>query len=137
MTNLDSIFKSRDIILPTKIHLVKAMAFPWWLRWQSVCPQCQKPRFDPWVGKIPWRRKWQPTPVFLPGKSHGQRSLEGCSPWGRKGLDTTERLTHTEIMQPWKWVLRCKAMSTVDGNGVKKLKKERLGECKHCVFSRC
>ena len=39
--------------------------------------------FNPWVGKIPWRRKWQPTPEFLPGKSHGQRSLVGSSPWGR------------------------------------------------------
>ena len=38
--------------------------------------------FNPWVGKIPWRRKWQPTPVFLPGKSHGQKSLVGYSPWG-------------------------------------------------------
>ena len=40
--------------------------------------------FDPWVGKIPWRRKWEPTPGFLPGKSYGQRSLEGYSPWGLK-----------------------------------------------------
>ena len=40
-------------------------------------------RFDPWVGKIPWRRKWQPTPGLLPGKSHGQRSLEGYCSWGR------------------------------------------------------
>ena len=40
--------------------------------------------FNPWVGKIPWRRKWQPTVVFLPGESLGQRSLEGCSPWGCK-----------------------------------------------------
>ena len=39
-----------------------------------------------------WRRQWHPTPVLLPGKSHGQRSLVGCSPWGRWGLDTTERL---------------------------------------------
>ena len=46
-------------------------------------------RFDPWVGKIPWRRKWQPTPVLLPGKSHGQRSLVGYSPWGRKESDMT------------------------------------------------
>ena len=51
-----------------------------------------EPGFDPWVGKIPWRRKWQPTPVFLPGKSHGRRSLVGYSPWGRKESDTTERL---------------------------------------------
>jgi len=49
--------------------------------------------FDPWVGKIPWRKKWQPTPVSLPGKSHGQRSLVGCSPWGHKESGTTERLT--------------------------------------------
>ena len=45
--------------------------------------------FDLWVGKIPWRRKWQPTSVFLPGKSHGQRSLAGYTPWGCKELDTT------------------------------------------------
>ena len=49
-----------------------------------------RPGFDPWVGKIPWRRAWQPTPVSLPGESHGQRSLVGSSPWGRKELDTTE-----------------------------------------------
>ena len=46
--------------------------------------------FNPWVRKIPWRRKWQPTPVFSPGESHGQRNLVGYSPWGRKELDTTE-----------------------------------------------
>ena len=46
----------------------------------------------PGSGKIPWRRKWQPTPVLLPGESHGGRSLVGYSPWGRKELDTTERL---------------------------------------------
>ena len=50
---------------------------------------------DPWVRKIPWRREWQPTPVFLPGESHGQSSLVGYSPWGHKELDMTERLTHT------------------------------------------
>ena len=45
---------------------------------------------DPRVGKIPWRRKWQPTPVFLPGKSYGQRSLAGYSPWSHNELDMTE-----------------------------------------------
>ena len=45
---------------------------------------------DPWVRKIPWRRAWQPTPVFLPGEFHGQRSLVGCSPCSRKESDTTE-----------------------------------------------
>ena len=57
---------------------------------KKVCLQCRRPGFNPWVGKIPWRRKWQPTPVFLSGKSHGQRSLAGYSPWGHKELDTTE-----------------------------------------------
>ena len=64
----------------------------WWLRWQSVCLQCGRPGFSPWVGKSPWRRKWQSTPVLLPGKSHGQRSLADYSPWGRKESDMTERL---------------------------------------------
>ena len=53
-------------------------------------PQCGRPGFDPWVGKISWTRKWQPTPVFLPGKLHGWRSLVGYSPWGHKESDTTE-----------------------------------------------
>ena len=49
--------------------------------------------FDPWVGNIPWKRKWQPAPVFLPGKFQGQRSLVGYSPWDRKELDITDRLS--------------------------------------------
>ena len=57
-----------------------------------LSPSLSGPRFDPWIGKIPWRRKWQPTPVFLPGESHGQRSLMGYSPRGRKESDTTEQL---------------------------------------------
>ena len=177
MTNLDSMFKSRDITLPTMVRLVKAMVFPVviygcesltclmtvfpvsllnspreWMSvlltaaalapprayrdtadeshcrinkssstmtyshedWDhhsqifgarlritvtslvaqrlSVCLECRRPGFDPWVGKIPWRRKWQPTPVLLPGESHGGRSLVSYSPWGRKESDTTERL---------------------------------------------
>ena len=50
-------------------------------------PPMQETGFDPWVGKIPWRREWLPTPVLLPGKSHGQRSLAGDSPRGRKESD--------------------------------------------------
>ena len=61
---------------------------------------CGRPGFNPWVGKIPWRRKWQPTPVFLPGESHGRRSLVGYSPWGRKEADTTERLHHHHHPSP-------------------------------------
>ena len=54
--------------------------------------------FDPWVEKIPWRRQWQATPVFLPGKSHGQRSLASYSPWGPKELDTTGAAEHACTM---------------------------------------
>ena len=55
--------------------------------------QCRRREFDPWVWKIPWRRKQQPAPVFLPGESHGQRSLEGYSAWGCKESDTPEGLS--------------------------------------------
>ena len=58
-----------------------------------VCLQYRKPGFNSWVRKIPWRRKWQATLVFLPGNSHGWRSLAGYSPWSRKELDTTELLS--------------------------------------------
>ena len=66
-------------------------------------PACQCRRhkrhgFDPWVGKIPWRRAWQPTPIFLPGESHWQRILVSCSPLGHKELDTIEATLHA---QPW------------------------------------
>ena len=56
---------------------------PWGLNCR-VHLQCRRRGFDPWVRKILWRRKWQPTPVFLPGKSHGQRSLAGYSSWDHK-----------------------------------------------------
>ena len=76
--------------------LIRKHWLPWCLRGLSVCLQCRRPGFDPWVGKIPWRRRWQPTPVFLPGESHGQRSLVGYSLRDRKESDTTERLhTHS------------------------------------------
>ena len=60
--------------------------------------QWRRPRFNPWVRKIPWRRAWQPTPVFLPGESHGQRSLVGYSPWDRRESDTTvPPSTHAQV----------------------------------------
>ena len=77
-----------SVILP---HLW-ILCFPEDSHWdleQSICLLCGRPGFDPWVEKIPWRRKWQPTSVFMPGKSHGQRSLAGYSPWGHKELDRT------------------------------------------------
>jgi len=58
----------------------------WWLSGEEPTCQCRRLRFDPWVEKMPWRRKWQPTSVFMPGKSHGQRRPAGYSSWGRKGI---------------------------------------------------
>ena len=70
----------------------------WLPRWysgkESAC-QYKRCRFNPWVGKIPWRRKWQPTPILLPGKFHGQRSLVGYSLWGRKEWDMIEHTYQT------------------------------------------
>ena len=57
-------------------------------------PEMWETGFDPWVGKMPWRRQWHPTPIFVPGESHGQRSLAGFRSWSHKELDMTEQLTH-------------------------------------------
>ena len=54
-------------------------------------------QLDPWVRKIPWRRTWQPTPIFLSGESHGKRGLVDYSPWGHKKLDTTEATEHARM----------------------------------------
>ena len=73
--------------------------------------------FDPWVGKIPWRREWQPTAVFLPGKSHGQRSLAGCSLWGYErighNLGTKQQLALSKFSPPGK--SRCSLSSLPSG----------------------
>ena len=66
------------------------MGFPGGSDGKEPACQCRRLGFNPWVGKIPWSGKWQPTPVFLPGEFHGQRSLPGYSPWGRKESDTKE-----------------------------------------------
>ena len=75
------------------------IVIPWWLSGkESAYQECRRPWFDPWVWKIPWRRKWLPPPVFLLGKSHRQRSLASYSPWGCKELDTTWRLNQTTMI---------------------------------------
>ena len=75
----------------------------------KFCLQCLRPGFNPWVGKNPWRRNWHPTPILLPGKSHGQRSLVGYSPWGRKESDTTGQIylltILLELLCPWTWAI--------------------------------
>ena len=72
--------------------------FPRWFSGKGSACQgkiCKRQRFNPSVGKIPWRRKWQCTPLFLSGKFHGHRSLMDYSPWGGKESDTTE---HTQLV---------------------------------------
>ena len=69
------------------------MGFPGGSDGKASACSAEDPGFDPWVRKVRWRRRWQPAPAFLPGKSHAWRSLAGHSPWGRKESDTTEQLT--------------------------------------------
>ena len=83
---------SKDFYLFCREKSHPPMLPRWFNSKESAC-QCRRRRrcrCDPWVRKIPWRTAWQPTPIFLPGKSHGQRSLAGFSPWGRKESDMIE-----------------------------------------------
>ena len=81
--------------LPVQWQLLKSTRLPQGLRdRESVC-QCKRCRLDPWVGKIRWRRKWQPTPVFLPGESHGWKILAGYSPWDCKESTQLSGFTFT------------------------------------------
>ena len=77
-------------------------------QWVKNLPAIQETPFDPWVTKMPWRRAWLPTRVFLPGVSQGQRSLAGYSPWGHKKSDTTEATEHTHTHAIWKITMSSK-----------------------------
>ena len=79
----------RDLLF---LHSHIKYGLPWWLSGKESLCQCRRCRFHPRVGKIPWSRKWPLTLIFLPGKSHGRRSLAGYTPRGRKESDMTERL---------------------------------------------
>ena len=76
-----------------KMAFIFSWGFPGGTSGKEPTWQCRRPGFDPWVRKISWRREWKPTPVFLPGESHGLRSLAGYSLWGCKESDMTERLS--------------------------------------------
>ena len=85
-------------LLMLKLHKTLYLLPRWSSGKESTCQW--RRGFDPQAGKIPWSRKWQPSPVFLPGFSHGQRSLAGYSPWGHKESDTTE---HAGMHCACKW----------------------------------
>ena len=83
----------------TTVHI----GLPRWPGGKEATCQCRRRksyRFNPWVWKTPWRRKWQPTPVLLPGEFHAQRSLAGYSPWGHRQSDTTEWLNNSIVRSP-------------------------------------
>ena len=81
------------------LYLIVILSLPWWLRQRRIYLQCRRPRFDPRVRKIPWRREWQLTPVFLPGESHKQESLMGSIRSQRVGHDwATNTLTFTHSL---------------------------------------
>ena len=85
-------------VIFTTVHFVKG--FPGGTGGKEPTCQCSRYKrcnFDSWVRRIPWRRIWQPTPVFLPGESYGWRSLMGYSPWGLKELDMTEVTWHSAV----------------------------------------
>ena len=106
---------------------------------QYSCLQCGRPGFDPWVGKIPWRRSWQPTPVLLPGESHGQRSLGGYSPWGHKELDTTEQLSTARRIKLNVQVRHNKRLRTeiIKWNNYNNILKKEVCECGLAVSLCC
>ena len=92
----------KPLYQPLLLYILSKRGFPDGLGGQESACQCRRhkrPRFLPWLGNIPWRRAWQPTPVSLPGESHGQRSLAGYSPQGCRGSDTPERLTLNQSEQ--------------------------------------
>ena len=108
--DIDKDLKSRIYLKKNILHInkgtitTKTELLGWFSGKESTC-QCRRPGFHPWVRKISWRKKWQPTPVFLPGKSHGQRSLVGYSPWGCKKV--RHNLATKQQQQPkWKTKMR-------------------------------
>ena len=78
------------LLVTIERNAIMELRLPWWLRGKRTCRQGRTYGFHPWAGTICWRRKWQSNPVFLPGESHGQRSLVGYTPWGCRESDTTQ-----------------------------------------------
>ena len=114
------------------------MGFPGGASGKEHTCQCRRHKrhgFSRLVEKIPWRRAWQPTPIFLPGESHWQKNLVGYSPRGCKELDTTERLTHSIVHSLYPWIshsqfqpMSCHSVELVNA-GPSVLR----GDCIHCT----
>ena len=96
LTLISPLTVSLSVLKALPFYLCLCMGFPGGSDSKESACQCRRHRrfgFHPWVGKIPWRRAWQPTPVLLPGESHGQRSLASYSPGGCKDSNTTKQVT--------------------------------------------
>ena len=106
LVNSDISYKMQFLYRNIQCH-----GLPRWCQWLRTRLPVQRCGFDSWVGQIPWKRAWQPTPVFLPGESRGQRSLVGYSPWSHKELGTTEAAqhaciqNHVSILNSWEGFL--------------------------------
>ena len=143
LSNLSSLLRSEILLLTCIKHILKsvsglAVQLNWYLSLsqgfaggtsgkESTC-QCRRHKrhgLDPCFGKIPWSGAWQPTPAFSPGESHGQRSLEGYSPWGHKESDMTEVISLSKYWCFWTEVLEktlesplgCKETKSVNPKG--------------------
>ena len=105
-TDLATSFGGSTVIVNSSFQGLQDSAggLPRWLSGKESACRHRRREFHPWVGKIPWRRKWQPTPVSFSERCHGQRSLEGCSPWGRRASGMAE-CAHTQVIQITQLVL--------------------------------
>ena len=104
-----SVLSGKELIFKCTI-VAACNSQPRWLSGKPSTCQRRRSNFNPWVGQIPWRRKWQPPPIFLPGESHGQTSQAGYSPWGCKRVRhdlTAEQVSHGKtwvnlVFHKWK-----------------------------------
>ena len=115
------------MILLLLLLFIEELRLPWLLRQLRIHLQCRRPGLDLRVGKIPWRRAWQPTLVFLPGEFHGQRSLAGYSPVGHDwATNTYNTLRNYYVLRSMKKMLLIKIKCHVQGHIVSKWQDEHL-----------
>ena len=103
LCSADYLLMSITWLLISKSFYSESLGFPGGTSSKELACQCRRCRrlgFGPWIRKISWREAWQPTPVFLPGESHGQKSLAGYSPWGCRVGHNWSNLTHMLL-----WIL--------------------------------
>ena len=103
----------RTTLSVEKVKTSSKIVLPFWLSGKESFCQFKRCRFNPWVGKIPWRKKWQPTLVFLPRRFHGQRNLAGYSPWGQK-RDRHDSVTKQQLFQYYQWEVETSKLNLIE-----------------------